>query len=131
MPKKGCALGIESAGQKIECDASAVCAQRFRIAQTGERMIIGNEVKRFALGLERDGRLYHAKIIADVQRTAWLNTGQNAHVLVVCHVERGRDISSSLHRLSTGSDVQRFLDFARNDKLMCRARLAEYRTKCT
>src|SRR5437867_792098 len=79
MPKERRALRIESAGQKIECDAAAVCAQGFGVAQTGERMIIGNEIKRFALGLERDGRLHHAKIIADVQRTAWLNTGQNAH----------------------------------------------------
>jgi hypothetical protein len=29
--------------------------------------------------LERDGGLHHAKVIADVQGTAWLNTRQNAH----------------------------------------------------
>ncbi len=79
MPKERRALGIESARQKIECDAAAVCAQHFRVAQTRERMVIGDEIKRFALGLQRDGRPHHAKIIADVQGTAGLDTGKNAH----------------------------------------------------
>jgi hypothetical protein len=79
MPKERCALRIESAGQKIECDAAAVFAQHFRVTQTCERMVIGHEIKRFALGLQRDGRAHHPKIIASVQGTAGLETGQNAH----------------------------------------------------
>jgi hypothetical protein len=42
-------------------------------------MVIGDEIKRFALGLQRDRRPYHAKIVADVQSTAGLDSGQNAH----------------------------------------------------
>src|SRR5262245_42737511 len=82
MPKERCALRIESACQEIECNAAAVCLQYFRVAQTRERMIIGDEIKRFALGLQRHRRLHHAKIIANVQSTAWLKTGKNAHELI-------------------------------------------------
>ncbi len=74
MLKKRGALGIESAGQKIERDAAAVLTQCFRIAQTGERVLVGNEVERFAFGLKCDCRLNHSKVIADVQNTAGLNT---------------------------------------------------------
>ena len=56
MPKERRTLRIESARQKIKCDAAAVCAQYFRVAQTRERMVIGDEIKRFALGLQRDCR---------------------------------------------------------------------------
>src|SRR5512132_100625 len=94
MPKERRTLRIESAREKIECDAAAVCAQHFRVAQTRERMVISDEIKRLAFGLQRDGRPHHAKIIADVQRTAGLNTGQNAHGVLVCHAERSRDISN-------------------------------------
>ena len=66
MPEERCALRIESACQEIECDTVAVYAQRFRVAQSGECMIIGDEIERFALGLKGNSRLHHAKIIADV-----------------------------------------------------------------
>ncbi len=79
MAKKCGALRIESTCQKIESDAPAIFPQRFRIAQTGERMVIGDKVKRFALGLERNRRLHHPKIIADVQHAAGLDAGKNAH----------------------------------------------------
>jgi hypothetical protein len=82
MPKKRRALGIESARQKIECDAAAVCAQHFRVAQTRERMVIGDKIKRFALRLQGDRRPHHAKIIANVQGTAGLKAGQNAHEVI-------------------------------------------------
>src|SRR5215472_2545883 len=95
MPKERCALRIEPAGQKIECDAAAVCAQHFRVAQTCERMVVSNEVKRFALCLQRDGRPHHAKIIADVQSTAGLNAGQNSHLLIVCYSERSRSCNAA------------------------------------
>src|SRR5678815_2019369 len=95
MPKECRAFRIEPAGQKIERDTSAVCAQHFRVAQTRERMVIGDEIKRFALGLQRHRRPHHAKIIANVQSTAWLKTGKNAHVVLVYHVEHSRDISNS------------------------------------
>ena len=75
MPKKRRAFRIESACQKIERDTSAVRAQRLRIAQTGKCMVVGDEIKRFTLGLQRDGGLHHPKVIADVQSTAGLNPG--------------------------------------------------------
>src|SRR5438132_11127185 len=93
MPKERHALRIDSARQKIERDAATVCAQHFRVAQTRERMVISDEIKRFTFGLQRDGRPHHAKIIADVQRTAGLDTGQNAHGFFICHSERSRRIS--------------------------------------
>ena len=62
MPKKRCPLWIKSAREKIERHAPAVRAQSLRVAHTGKRMIIGNEIKRFALGLERDGWPHHAAI---------------------------------------------------------------------
>ena len=79
MPKKRCALRIESTRQKIERHASAVRAQGLRIAHTGERMIIGDEIQRFTLGMQRNGWLHHAEIIADVQSTTRLNAGENTH----------------------------------------------------
>src|SRR5215831_19646468 len=95
MPKERCALRIESARQKIECHAAAVRAQHFRVAQTCERMVVGNKIKRFALGLQRDGRPHHAKIIADVQSTAGLNAGQNSHLFIVCQSERSRSCNAA------------------------------------
>jgi hypothetical protein len=59
--------------------ASAVYAQGFRVAQGGESVVISDEIKRFAFGLERHGRLHHPKIIADVQHAGGLDAGQNAH----------------------------------------------------
>src|SRR5262249_5028400 len=124
MPKKGRTFGIESARKKVDRDALAVCAQCFRVAQTGERMIISNEIKRLTLGLERDGRLHHPEVIADVQRAAGLDAGKNSHGFVVCHSEQSRRISvlfGTSHHFS--ADSKRFLDFARNDKSMFRAPL--------
>ncbi len=69
------AFGIKSARQKIERDAAAVFPQRVRIMQTGERMIIRDKVKRFALGLQRDRGPHHAEVISDVQDAARLDAG--------------------------------------------------------
>src|SRR6476660_10330672 len=96
MPKQCRALRIESTCQKIECDAAAVCAQYLRVAQTRERVVIGDEIKRFTLGLQRDLRPNHPKVMADVQSTAWLDTGKDSHAFFLCHVERSRDISNCL-----------------------------------
>ena len=81
MSKKRCPLWIKSAREKIERHAPAVRAQSLRVAHTGKRMIIGNEIKRFALSLERDGWPHHAEVIADVQNAAGLDAGENAHGL--------------------------------------------------
>ena len=75
LPEKRGALGIETARQKIERNAPAVFPQRVRIAQAGQRVIIGDEIERFAFGLQRDGRPHHAEVIADVQSAAGLNAG--------------------------------------------------------
>ena len=42
-------------------------------------MIIGDEIKRLALGLERDRGPHHAEIVADVEDAAGLDAGKNAH----------------------------------------------------
>src|SRR5437763_1812921 len=118
MAKKRCALRIESARQKIERDAPAIGAQNFRIAHAGERMIIGDEVKRFALGLQRDGRSHHAEVIADVQNATGLNTGEDATGSLICNSERSRRLSvvSTEYFHPFARNSKRFLDFARNDK---------------
>src|ERR1041385_4139731 len=80
MSKQRRAFRIESARQKIQCHAVAIRAQQFRIAQTCKRMVIGDKIKRFTLGLQRHGRPHHAKVIPDVQGTAGLDTGKNSHL---------------------------------------------------
>ena len=62
-------------------------------------MIIGDEIKRLAFLLQLNRRPHHPEIIADVQDAAGLNAGENSH--------------RSVYRNS-----KRFLDFARNDKLV-------------
>ena len=74
---------IQSASEEIERYAPAIFAQRERIAQTGERVIIGNKVERFALILERNRWAHHAEVIADVKDASRLNAGKNAHLIPV------------------------------------------------
>src|SRR5690242_417458 len=81
MAKKRGAFGIKSTGQKIERNAPTVLAQYLWVAHAGERVVIGDEIERLAFRLKRNSRLHHAKIIADVERTAGLNSGKNAHEL--------------------------------------------------
>jgi hypothetical protein len=66
---------IEAAGQKIERNVARAFTQRFRIADAGKRVVFGNEIKGFALGLQRNRRPHHAEIIADVQRATGLDAG--------------------------------------------------------
>ena len=73
-------LRIKSAGEEIERHPARIFAQGLRIAQAREGMIIGDEVKRLALSLERDGGPHHAKIVADVEDAAGLDAGKDAHV---------------------------------------------------
>jgi len=68
-------LRIEAARQKIERDTTRIFTQRLWIADAGERVVLGNEIKRFALGLQRNRRPHHAEIIADVQHAAGLYSG--------------------------------------------------------
>ena len=73
MLKQRRAFRIETAGEKIERDATAVLAQHCWIADTGERMIIGDKIKCFALRLQRNRGPHHAEVIADVQHAAGLD----------------------------------------------------------
>jgi hypothetical protein len=59
-------------------------------------MVVGDEIKRFAFGLQRDRRPHHSKVIADVEGTAGLDTGKDSHAFFLSHVERSRDISNYL-----------------------------------
>jgi hypothetical protein len=67
---------IQTASEKIERDTAGVLTQHLWITDAGERMIISNKIKGFALCLKRDRWPHHAEIIADVQesRSVW-NTG--------------------------------------------------------
>src|SRR5215213_6652101 len=42
-------------------------------------MVIGDEVKRLTLLLQRNRRPHHAEVIADVQNAAGLDAGKDAH----------------------------------------------------
>src|SRR5438034_11489968 len=92
MPKKRSALRIKAARQKVKRHAPAVFTESLRIPHRGERVIVGDKIKRFSLGLQRNSRLHHAEIITDVQRAAGLDTRKDAHGLI-CHPERSRRIS--------------------------------------
>ena len=81
MPKKRSALRIKAARQKVQRHAAAVFAERLRIPHRGERVIVGDKIKRFSLPLQRNSWPHHAEIITDVQRAAGLNTGKDAHAI--------------------------------------------------
>src|SRR5205085_12222730 len=72
-------FGIETAGEKIKRDAMRIFAQCLRIAQAGERVVIGDEIKSLALLLELDRRPHHSEIISDVQHAAGLDAGKDSH----------------------------------------------------
>src|SRR5205823_14597233 len=86
-------FGVQSAGEEIERHSATVLAQSDRIAQAGERMIIGDKVERFAFVLQGDRRPHHAKVIANMQNADRLNAGKNAHGVA-------RDFSTSLEMTS-------------------------------
>src|SRR6266481_5821887 len=77
------AFGIEAGRKKIDRNTPDVFAENIRIAHTGQRVIISDEIKRFTFVLKCDCLSHHAEIIADVQNpaTAGLNTGKDAHGL--------------------------------------------------
>ena len=75
LPKQRAAFRVETAGQKIERNAATVFAQHLRIAHAGEGMIFGDEIERFAFGLQLDGRSHHAEIISDMQHATRLDAG--------------------------------------------------------
>src|SRR5439155_4797505 len=54
-------------------------AQSDWIAQTGEGVVIGDEVERFAFVLQCDRRPHHAKVIADMQNAARLYARKDTH----------------------------------------------------
>jgi hypothetical protein len=66
---------FKTAGQEIDRHLPAVLPQRFGIPQAGQRMIIRDEVKCLAFGLECDRRLDHSEVIADMQIAARLDAG--------------------------------------------------------
>ena len=53
-------------------------------------MIVGDEIKRFALVLQVDGRLHRAEEIPDVKFSAGLEAGENAHGAEHGFAERNR-----------------------------------------
>jgi hypothetical protein len=42
-------------------------------------MVVRDEIKRLALVLEAHGRIHRAEVVADVEFSAGLETGQDAH----------------------------------------------------
>ena len=67
----------EAAGEKVEGHVARVAAQGCRIMQRSESVEIGDEVKRFPLILQFDGRTHHAKIIAQMQCAGGLDAGKD------------------------------------------------------
>src|SRR5207248_9451179 len=81
LPEGCAAIRIETASEKIQCYSPAIGSECFRIIDRRERVIIGDEIKRLALCLERNCRPHHPEIISDVKNAGGLNAGKNAHGL--------------------------------------------------
>jgi len=79
LPEERALVGVETAGEKVECYSPAVCPERLRVIDRRERVVIGDEIKGFALRLKRDGRPHHPEIIPDMKNAGGLNAGKNAH----------------------------------------------------
>ena len=70
--------GVQAAGEKIQRDAPVVFAQFRRVLHAVERVVIGDEIKRLALGLERDGGTHRAEVVAEVEDAGRLDAREDA-----------------------------------------------------
>src|SRR5207302_5637859 len=84
-------IRIESAGEEIDRDTTAVFPQPVRIPHAGKRVVVGDEIERLSFGLQRNGRLNHPEIVTNMESAAWLDPGKNAHFS--CNPEGSRGIS--------------------------------------
>src|SRR4051812_13583602 len=79
LPEECALVRIKPTSKEVERDPPAVGPQSFRIINRRQGMIIGNEIKRFALRLQRNGRPHHPEIIPDMKNAGRLNPGENTH----------------------------------------------------
>ncbi len=79
LAEKHRAFRIESTGQKIQRQFADICAKRLGILHRGQRMQIGDEIKRLASLLKLDRGLHHSKIVAEMRRARGLDAGKNSH----------------------------------------------------
>ena len=66
---------VQSAGQEVNRQIAHKAAQLRAVMNGGERMVVRDEVIGLAFVLEVQGRLHHAKVVADVETTAGLKAG--------------------------------------------------------
>ncbi len=65
--------GVEAAGEEVEGEVEDVGAEGFGVLETGERVVVGDEVEGVAFVLEGDGGLHHAEVVAEVQTAGGLD----------------------------------------------------------
>ena len=64
---------VEAAGEEVEGEVEDVGAEGFGVLETGERVVVGDEVEGVAFVLEGDGGLHHAEVVAEVQTAGGLD----------------------------------------------------------
>src|SRR5262245_26897010 len=75
LSEKGGAFWIEPAGEKIDRDPSSIFAQKLRVFDACECVVIRDKIIRFTFGLKCDSRTHHTEIISYMEDTAGLNAG--------------------------------------------------------
>lgn len=90
LTKQNALLGIETAGEEVDGEIPHMITQQRAIVDGGQRVVIRDEIIGIAFMLQLQSRLHHAKVIADVETSAGLETGKNAHrPLDMAEPERG------------------------------------------
>src|SRR5262249_6463722 len=101
LPEKCRAFRVETASQEIDGNATSIFTQNRRIPNAGKGVIIGNEIIRFAFGLESDGGPHHPEVITDVEDAAGLYARKNTHKMSIA--ERTWSLLLANHR--TGNAI--------------------------
>ncbi len=70
---------IEAEGQQIDRHVERVLPQLLRIAHGGQRVQVGDEVKRLLVILQGDVLADGAEVVAPVDRAGRLDAAENAH----------------------------------------------------
>ena len=79
LAKEGRSSWVEAAGEEIESELAAMVAEDDRIVDSGQGVIVSNEIQGFAFMLQANGGLHHAEIISEVGAACGLDAGENAH----------------------------------------------------
>lgn len=93
--KKDPSRGIKTAGEEVDRDPANVFAKGGGIVGGGHGVVVGDEVKSFAFALGIDGRFDGAEVVSDVETSAGLEAGENAHGWEVRFFEGKRKAKSA------------------------------------